>query len=330
VTAPLPRSGLLFGAVGILVFSLTLPMTRIALRGFDPLVVCFARASLAAVAAAIFLRLSGAAVPSRDQARRLLIVMAGVVIGFPLFTSLALLDSGAAHGAVIVAVLPAVTAAFAVLRAGERPGPMFWTAAALGLLFVAGFAIAEAGGAPSGADLLELCAVLCAGLGYAEGGALAREIGGPRTISWALVLGAPLTVPLAAIAVLLDGGLDPHLGPDLALAYLSLGSMFLGFFAWYAGLARGGVAKVGQIQLLQPLLTVGWSAVLLSERVTPATLVVALGVLVSVALTQRARVVGVPVGGSGTLRPRRLSRGRRSRRSLRRSPCRRLRRRRST
>ncbi|WP_341720773.1 DMT family transporter [Micromonospora sp. FIMYZ51] len=283
--------GLTLGALGVLAFSMSLPATRVAVQQLDPWFVSFGRSVGAALLAWGYLRVTGAPRPSRGQWRRLVLVALGVVVGFPLFTSLALTSQTSAHGAIVITVLPAMTAVFAVLRAGERPPPLFWLASAGGLLAVLAF-LAVSGtlrGALSVADLFLLAAVALAGLGYAEGGALARELGGARTICWALLLSLPATLPIAAVAALAH---PPHAGPPAwsAFGYLTVVSMFLGFFAWYAGLARGGIAQVGQLQLAQPVLTLLWSALLLGEHVTPASIVAALVVLACVALTQRTRV----------------------------------------
>jgi drug/metabolite transporter (DMT)-like permease len=246
---------------------------------------------VAALLAIVVLRVTHAPRPSRAQWRRLAIVAGGVVVGFPLLTSIGLRSADSAHGAVVIAVLPAATAVAAVLRAGERPSRGFWGAAGAGLVVVVAFAAGQSGGGGlSLADLWFLGAVVVCAFGYAEGGALARELGGARTICWALVLAAPPAVVIAAVAG--AGGSLAHAGVDawLGFAYVSVVSMFLGFFAWYAGLARGGVARVSQVQLAQPLLTLLWSALVLGEHIGPWTLAAAVAVLACVALTQRARV----------------------------------------
>ncbi|TDO32336.1 drug/metabolite transporter (DMT)-like permease [Paractinoplanes brasiliensis] len=276
------------GTLGVLAFSLSLPATRVAVHDLDPWFVAFGRAVGAALLAAAYLRLTRAPRPTAVQWRRLSVVALGVVAGFPLFTSLALTTQTSAHGAVVVTVLPAVTAVFAVLRAGERPRPLFWPAALAGLSAVLTFLITTgaAGGSLAPSDLFLLAAVVLCGLGYAEGGALARELGGARTICWALLLSLPVTAPIT----LLSAAAGPPRGTASAwsaFAYLTVVSMFLGFFAWYAGLARGGIARVGQIQLAQPVLTLLWSALLLGETVTRATLAAAAVVLAGVVLTQR-------------------------------------------
>ncbi|MEV6813754.1 DMT family transporter [Micromonospora sp. NPDC051296] len=290
--------GFTLGALGVLAFSMSLPATRVAVQQLDPWFVAFGRAVGAALLAWAYLRYTRAPRPTRGQWRRLSIVALGVVVGFPLFTSLALTTQTSAHGAVVIAVLPAMTAVFAVLRAGERPPPLFWLASIGGLVAVLAFLIANGAlhGALSAADLFLLAAVVLCGLGYAEGGALARELGGARTICWALLLALPVTlvITLAAAAVR-----PPRADATAwaAFGYVTAISMFLGFFAWYAGLARGGIARVGQIQLAQPILTLLWSALLLAETVTPASIGAATVVLACVVLTQRTR--GVRAAGRG-------------------------------
>ncbi len=295
-----PGAGVALGTLGVLAFSMSLPATRVAVHTLDPWFVAFGRAVGAALLAWAYLRVTGAPRPTRDQWRGLSIVALGVVVGFPLFTSLALTTQTSAHGAVVVTVLPAMTAVFAVLRAGERPPPLFWIAGAAGLALVLAFLAAGGSmrGALSFADLFLLAAVVLCGLGYAEGGRLARELGGARTICWALLLSLPVTVPVTAVAAAVhppQGGVATWAG----FGYLTVVSMFLGFFAWYAGLARGGIAKVGQIQLVQPVLTLFWSAVLLGEAVTPGTLVVAGAVLACVVLIQRTRGGATPAHAPG-------------------------------
>jgi drug/metabolite transporter (DMT)-like permease len=269
---------------------MSLPATRVAVRELDPWFVAFGRAVGAALLAWAYLRATDAPRPTAAQWRRLAIVALGVVVGFPLFTSLALTTQTAAHGAVVVTVLPAITAVLAVLRAGERPPLLFWLAGVGGLLTVLTFLVTSGAvhGALTAADLYLLAAVVLCGLGYAEGGALARELGGARTICWSLMVALPATLPVALTAAVAH---PPRAGGEAwaGFAYVTVISMFLGFFAWYAGLARGGIAQVGQIQLAQPLLTLAWSALLLGEAVPPSSIAAALVVLVFVVLAQRAR-----------------------------------------
>jgi drug/metabolite transporter (DMT)-like permease len=302
-------SGVALGALGILGFSFSLPATKLAVAGLDPWFVAAGRACVAALLAAAVLAATRAARPSRAQGRALVLVALGVVVGFPLFTSLALEDRTSAHAAVVIALLPVCTALFAVLRAGERPSPAFWLAALAGAATVLLFAVSAGAGDLRASDAYLLAAVVLCGLGYAEGGVLARDLGGAQTICWALLVALPLTLPVALAAG--AGTAWGAVGADawLGFAYGSVVSMFLGFFAWYAGLARGGVARVGQVQLAQPVLTLGWAALVLGERVTAATGLAALLVLASVAATQRARVAGSPAAwqtrSAGPTRPSR-------------------------
>ncbi|WP_245623335.1 DMT family transporter [Spirillospora albida] len=277
-------------SLGMVIYSFTFPATVFALDGFDPYLIGIGRAGIASVLAAIALLAVRARPPRRRDLGGLLLVGAGVVFGFPVLTTLAL-DRGASsgHAAVVIGLLPAATAVFAVLRAGERPSGGFWLAAAAGAACVTGFTLVQGAGRATPADLLLFGALIAAAVGYTEGGRLARAMPGWRVISWALLLTVPATVPLTA-------WLYATTGPQwtgrsaLGLGYVAVFSAYLGFFAWYAGLARAGIARAGQVQLAQPVLTLVWSALLLAEPVGLATAAGAVGVLVCVALTQRTRV----------------------------------------
>jgi drug/metabolite transporter (DMT)-like permease len=277
-------------ALGVLAFSFTLPATSFALRGFGPYLIGVGRAGIAAVLAAVALRLMRAARPRGSQWTSLGVVALGIVFGFPVLSTLALdHGSSSSHAAVVIGLLPVATAVFAVVRAGERPSLLFWAASLTGAAFIVAFTVRNGVGGFSPADALLLGALLTCGLGYAEGGRLAREMPGPQVVSWALVLAAPITVPVTA--VLLAAAPARWSGTAVAgLAYVSGISMFLGFFAWYAGLAKAGVARASQVQLAQPLLTLLWSWLLLGEHASAGTFVAAVGVLVCVLTAQRARV----------------------------------------
>jgi drug/metabolite transporter (DMT)-like permease len=282
-------SGTVTAALGILCFSFTFPATRLADPDFGGTIVGLGRAVGATLLAIAYLALTDGPRPRGRQWIRVAVAAAGVVVGFPLLTALALRHVTAAHTAVIVGLLPAATALVGALRGGERPSRAFWLAALGGLVAVLAFAAIQGAGGPTANDGLVILAVfVCAG-GYAEGGILARQLGGARTICWALLVAAPVTAPIA-IATALHHGMHADVDAWLGFAYVSVGSMFLGFVAWYHGLAHGGIARMSQLQLAQPLLTLAWSAALLGEHVTPVTLVAALAVLACVAATQRARV----------------------------------------
>lgn len=282
-------SGALWGIIGVIGFSFTLPATRLAVMELDGTLVGLGRAVIAAAAAAILLAATREPIPPRPLWGRLAVVAAGVVVGFPLFSAWALKYVPAAHGAVIVGLTPAATAVMAVIRAGERPSAGFWLASLLGLVAVLIFAAVQGAGAPVPADGLILIAVALGALGYAEGGQLARTLGGWQVISWALVLSAPVLLPIVAWSAVRHGLAASPLAWG-CVGYVSLVSMYLAFFAWYRGLAQGGVARVGQVQLLQPVLTLLWSALLLGEHISGAMIAAAAAVLGCVALTQRARI----------------------------------------
>jgi drug/metabolite transporter (DMT)-like permease len=182
----------------------------------------------------------------------------------------------------------------AVLRAGERPSPAFWLAALAGMVLVLLFALIQGAGELERDDVLLIVSVVLVAMGYAEGGALGRDLGGTRTICWALVLSLPLTIVVSVVVAATSTFGDIDADAWLGFAYVSLFSMFIAFFAWYAGLARGGIAKIGQVQLAMPILTLGWAAFLLGERVTIGTVATAVAVLACVVATQRAHVEPAP------------------------------------
>ncbi|HET7077730.1 MAG TPA: DMT family transporter [Chloroflexia bacterium] len=282
--------GLAYGFLGVLAFSLTLPATRVAVAYFDPTAVGLGRALVAAGLAALLLLFTRQPWPSRAQWRSLVIVATGVILGFPLLSAWAMSRLPAAHGAVILGLLPLATALAGALRAGERPSRGFWVAGVAGSATVVAFAVSMGAGDIQPADLALFAAVLAAALGYAEGGRLARELGGWQVISWALVLAAPFI----AVPVFLALGNSAPAAPWTAwfsFGYVAVVSQFLGFFAWYRGLALGGVARVSQLQLLQPFLTLLASALLLGEQITLLMVGAALLVLVTVALGRKAAIV---------------------------------------
>jgi drug/metabolite transporter (DMT)-like permease len=284
-------AGITLGALGVLGFSFSLPATRLAVAGLDPWFVSFGRALGAGLLAIGYLIVVRAPLPSRVQIRRLLVVALGIVVGFPLFTSLALTTQSSAHGAVVIAGLPMCTAIWAVIRAGERPKTGFWLAGGVGFLAVLGFVFAN-GGVSGGLELPDvflLIAIVLCGLGYAEGGSLARDLGGARTVCWALVVSLPVTVPVTAFVMSTADFSDAGGVEWFGFGYLTVISMFLAFFAWYAGLAAGGVAKVGQVQLAQPVLTLTWSALVLGEPIGWLTALAAAAVLTCVIWTQHTR-----------------------------------------
>lgn len=274
----------------MLAFSGSFPATVYAMEGFDPWLVAIGRATIAgAVALACLKAARLPLIPPRRHWRPYALISLGVVFGFPAFSGLALhLGASTSHAAVVIGLLPAATAACAVLTAGERPRPLFWAACLAGAAAVTAFTLTAGGSGAAWPDLLLIGALLSAAVGYTEGGRLARHTPGWQVISYALVLSLPLTLPITA-ALALTTPVTPTPASVAGFAYVGLISMFLGFFPWYAGLAAGGIARAGQTQLTQPLLTLVWAWFLMGERFGPATVAAALAVLACVAITQRAR-----------------------------------------
>lgn len=285
-------AGMLLGLAGVAIFSLTLPFTRLAVTGLDPLFATMGRAVVAALLAGLWLGWRRAPLPGRAALPALAIVSAGCVIGFPLLTSFAMRSLPASHGAVLVGILPLATALFAALRGHERPSAGFWCAALAGSGLVVGFALGQSGGTLHLADVLMLGAVVAAGMGYAEGGRLARTMGGQQVISWALLLSLPVALPLAAWDIWRHGADLGAAGPAAwtGFAYTCVFSMFVGFIFWYRGMATGGVARVGQVQLLQPFLTLLGAAAVLGEPLQATHLLFALAVIGTVALGRKMAV----------------------------------------
>ncbi len=279
-------SGWLNGFIGVLIFSGSLPATRVAVLEFEPLFLTVVRASLAGLLALCLLLLFKERRPSPAQLLPLGIVALGVVLGFPLLTALALQYVTSAHSIVFLGLLPLATAVFGVLRGGERPRPVFWLFSLLGSLLVVGYALSQGLTASPRGDALMLLAVLVCGLGYAEGAKLSRTLGGWQVICWALVLSLPIMAALTLFSA------PPHfsgISPPawFSLGYVSLFSMLIGFVFWYRGLAQGGIAAVGQLQLLQPFFGLALAAGLLHEQVSLGMLVVTLAVILCVAGAKR-------------------------------------------
>lgn len=254
------------GLVGVIIFSGSLPATRVAVADFSPVFLTSARAAIAAILGAGFLFALRQARPARGDIFSLAVVALGVVVGFPLLTALALRHITAAHSIVFIGLLPLATAIFGVLRGGERPKPMFWLFSILGAGAVAGFALSRGGEGSLIGDLLMIAAVLLCGLGYAEGATLSRRLGGWQVISWALLLSLPV---MAAISLVTLPASWSGIGVPawLGLAYVSIFSMLVGFVFWYRGLALGGIAGVGQLQLLQPFFGLILAALFLHETI---------------------------------------------------------------
>lgn len=270
------------GLAGVVIFSGSLPATRLAVADFSPLFLTSARAVIAALLGAALLLALRQPKPPRDTLPSLAIVAFGVVVGFPLLTALALQYITSAHSIVFVGLLPLATAIFGVLRGGERPKPLFWLFSCIGSATVVGFALNSGGEISLAGDLLMVAAIVACGLGYAEGAKLSRTLGGWQVISWALILSLPLMAIIALVS-------RPQSWQGIAggawagLAYVSVFSMLIGFVFWYRGLALGGIAAVGQLQLLQPFFGLLLAAGLLHEKVSPLMIATTLAIVLCVA-----------------------------------------------
>ena len=290
MTAYHKNFGLLLGFLGMCLFAGTLPATRLALLGFDPLFLTVARASLAGSVGLIVLIARRRRVPSRSLWLEMFGAALCTVIGFPLFAALAMMTVPAAHGGVVLGILPLVTAAAATVFAHERPSPGFWLASVLGALIVVTFMLRRNGGMTfSAGDLFLLGTVLSGALGYTFSGRLATLMPGWEVISWQVVI----FLPLAAAATFVLWPADIATAPIsswIGLGYVGLVSQYTAFFVFNAGLAIGGIARVGQVMLLQPFMIVALALPVNGEAIDVETILFAAAVVATVLIGQRMRV----------------------------------------
>ncbi len=299
MTLKTETKGMLIGLVGIIMFSLTLPMTRIAVQEINPIWLALARCEIAAVLAAVILLLRKESFPKRHLWPKIFWTSIGVIFGFPIFSSIAMRYTDASHGAIITGLLPITTALIATQLAKEKPSAGFWITAVAGSAVVLGYALWQSKGAVEIGDAMMLIAVIAGAVGYALGGQLATSIGGWQAISWALVCSAPfVTLALGALAYF-QGGWAQSIAPVvsnisakswLGLAYVTIFSQLVGFFFWYGGMAMGGVARVSQVQLMQLFFTVGFASVLNKEEVSASTWIVVIVVVLIIFLNKRTSV----------------------------------------
>jgi drug/metabolite transporter (DMT)-like permease len=275
-------SGWINGFIGVAIFAGSLPATRAAVADFDPIFLTCARASIAALLGLALLLMLRQPRPALVHLVPLAVTASGVVVGFPLLTALALRHVTSAHSVVFVGLLPLCTAIFGVIRGGERPRPVFWAFSICGAALIAGYAAMSSAGGSAEGDLLMLAAIIVCGMGYAEGARLSRILGGWQVISWALVLSLPVMLPTALITRPASFEHVSH-AAWLGLAYVSVFSMLIGFVFWYRGLAQGGIAAVGQLQLFQPFMGLALAAILLRETVNWTMLLVTLAAVLCVA-----------------------------------------------
>ena len=286
------RRGFALGALGVLIFAMTLPMTRLAVGDesapqLSPWFVTAGRAAVAGILSALYLLAMRAPRPARKHWPALALSGLGTVVGFPLFLGLALRQVDAMHAAVVTGVMPLGTAVVAALVLRQRPSAGFWACAVLGCALVLGFAAWQGSGRLSAADGLLLLAVLCTSVAYVAGAQVAGVIPAQQVICWILVAALPLSLP-AALWLWPPGSVS--LAAWGAFAYTAVFSMWLGFFAWYRGLALGGVVRVSQVQLIQPFLALLFAVPVLGERLDPLTLVFSLAVIGVVLVGRRMPV----------------------------------------
>jgi drug/metabolite transporter (DMT)-like permease len=282
------RLGLLLGFVGMAIFGGTLPATRIAVSAIDPIALTALRTAIAGLCSLALLLVLRRPLPPRRLWFQLAVAMLCVSVMFPFLMALAVQTVDASHGGVVLGILPIATALVAVLITHERPQPLFWIASLAGAALVIAFALRQGGGALSAGDLLLFAAVAVSAIGYAFSGRLTAEMPGWEVISWVLVMALPISLPAAALTMPAD---LTHIAlkPWLALLYVAVFSQWIGFFAWNAGMAMGGIARVSQVQLLQPFITFALAAFFNGETITPQILLFAAAVVATVAISTRTR-----------------------------------------
>jgi drug/metabolite transporter (DMT)-like permease len=286
------HEGIAWAFLGVVLFSFSVPLTKVAVHGFEPALTAMARAAIAGGLALVPLALRRLPRPASSDLRPLLVTMLGAVFGWPILIALALQRETAAHVAVLAAFMPLTTAAIAVLRTHERVSWEFWAAASVGVAALVAFALSRRGatGGDVLADVFVAGAVLSSSWCYVEGASITRRMPGWQVISWVVILALPLTVPLSALLWWRQGGgYGPSGAAWASLAGLGVVSMYLAFVVWYRGLGLAGIARGGQVQQLQALLTLLWSALFLGEHVSPLAVAVALTVTGAVVWAQRAR-----------------------------------------
>ena len=281
--------GMLIGFIGVAIFSLTLPFTRIAVQEMSPFYISFGRGVLAGVCGALLLLVTKSPLPTRSQFKKLLVTALGVVYGFPIFTSLAMQTLPSAHSGIVLGILPLAMSAMGALRFRERPSFAYWVTAVCGTLLVLVYSMIDGGGGLAFGDIWLLLAIITAAIGYSEGGKLAEEMGATKVISWAVSLTLPINIP--ATYIFANTALtDLSASVFISFLYTGLFSAFIGFFFWYRGIALGGVARVGQVQLLQPFLTLIGAYFLLGEPITLLNVVFAIAVLVVVLIGRKTNI----------------------------------------
>ncbi|MBU3550974.1 DMT family transporter [Polynucleobacter sp. MWH-Berg-3C6] len=281
--------GMLIGFIGILIFSLTLPVSKIAVLSFDPYFIAFGRATLAATVALAYLIYKQEPMPTRVDFTKFIVIALGVVFGFPVFTTVAMAEGSSSHGAVILGMMPLATTVIGVIRFKERPSLGFWLVSLLGAALVVVYALLKSSGSFTYIDGLLVLGGICACVGYVEGGELSKKMNPRAVISWALVISLPINILMSYVTFNAQY-FDASPIAWTSFIYLSLFPMFIGFFFWYEGLAVGGIARVSQVQLIQPFCTLIAASVLLGDSLTMMNLVFAVLVVSTVILGKRMLV----------------------------------------
>jgi drug/metabolite transporter (DMT)-like permease len=282
-------AGWINGFLGVAFFSGSMPATKAAVTYLPPVFLTMTRAGIAGILALCALLIFRKKWPKKKQLASLVIVALGAVLGFPLLSSLALKHITSARSLVFLGMLPLTTAIFGVIKGGERPNPIFWLFAVLGALMVIGYAAVQGGSGSFIGDIIMLSAVIVCGLGYAEGAKLSRELGGWQVISWALVISLPISIP--CMYFLLPNMLSTvPTAAWIGVGYIALFSQFVGFVFWYRGLAQGGIATVGQLQLLQPFFGLTIAAIVLHEQISLGMIGIMIGVITCVAASKKLAI----------------------------------------
>lgn len=305
-TASRERLGLLLGFVGMVIFGGTLPATRLAVSEIDPLALTALRTAIAGICSLVLLLVLRRPLPPRALWPQLVVAMLCVAVIFPLLMSMGMQRVDASHGGVVLGGMPIATALAAVAITHERPRLLFWIASLAGAALVVAFSLRQGGGAFSSGDLLLFAAVAVSAIGYTFSARLAAHMPGWEVISWVLVVGLPLSIPAAVLTMPHDVG-QVGLKPWLGLLYVALFSQWIGFFAWNAGLAMGGIARVSQVQLLQPFVTFAIAATFNGETITWQILLFAAGVVVTVATSTRTRTKPLPIAAKQEREPPQLA-----------------------
>ena len=279
--------GMFLGLVGVVSFGLTLPATRFIIPYFEPVFIGLGRAVIASFVAAFLLTATKQTRPSKNQFYQLLVVASGVVVGFPILSAWAMQTVPASHGGVVLGVLPLATAIVGAVVSNEKPSVAFWICGIVGSAVVIAYSLLQGVGEFQTGDFFLLGAIVSAATGYALGGKLSKEIGGWQVICWALVISFPFIIVPAWLEAPQDAVGSLPLNVILSFLYLALVSQLFGFFFWNKGLALGGVARVSQTQLLQPIVTLVASAFLINETINLQTIVFAILVIVTVAIGKK-------------------------------------------